>query len=61
MLKRQDLSAAEQAAAVVDQLIIDSFEHIDIDSSQIEFLKPYQSFIRFIKTFALACGNQITL
>ncbi len=31
MLKRQNLTPAEQTAAVIDEMIVERFEHIDMN------------------------------
>ena len=60
MLKRQNLPPAEQAAAVIDEMIVERFEHIDIDirkGKRLQFRQPFQCFI-VINAFAVR--NQIT-
>ena len=43
MLERKDLPSSEQAAAVVDQMIVIGFEHIDLDLRQVKLLEHYQA------------------
>ena len=61
MLKRQDLSAAEQPAAVVDELIIYSLEHIYVNLCKLQLLQFGKALVCFIKIYTLANGYLITL
>ena len=61
MLERQDLSASEQSAAVVYELIVYSFEHIHIQFRKLQLLQFCKSFVRLIIINALANRYLVTL
>ena len=61
MLERKDLPSPEQAAAVVDQVIVIGFEHIDLDLRQVKLLEHYQALIGIIEDLALALRDNVPL
>ena len=61
MLERLYLSASEQTAAVVDQLVVESLEHVDVDFGKVKLQQFDQSLICFIKNPALTRLNDIPL
>ena len=38
VFERQDLTASEQSAAIVNQLVVDGLEHVHVDFRKFEFL-----------------------
>ena len=59
MFKRQDLTASEQATAIIYQMIAIRLKHVHIHSGQIKFLQLYQPFISFIKVLAFSGTDNI--
>ena len=61
MFERQDLPTSEQPAAIVNQLVVDSLEHVHVDFCKINPLQFHQAFVRLVKVDALTAWNLVVL
>lgn len=61
MLERQDLTTAEKAATVVDQLVVDSLEHVHVHIRELNFLQFCQVHVGLVKIHAFAAWNFVVL
>ena len=57
MLVRQDLSAAEETAAVVDETVVGGAEHIHVHLGQVQLLEQHAPLVGLVEPDALALGN----
>ena len=59
MLIRQNLSAAEQPASIIDEAVIGRAKHVHIHLGQIQLLKQHAPLISLVKPDALALGDLV--
>ena len=59
MLIGQDQPAAEQAAAVVDEAVVDGGEHVDVQIGKLQLKKAHASLVGFVEIDAFSFRNHI--
>ena len=59
MLIRKDHPSAEQSAAIIDQAVVYSTKHINIQRSKIQSKKPHTPLISLIKIDTFPLGNRV--
>ena len=60
MLIGQDQSAAEQAAAVVDETVVDGGEHVYVQVGKFQLEKAHAAFVGFIEIDAFPFRDYIS-
>ena len=60
MLIGQDQPAAEQAAAVVDEAVVDGGEHVDVQIGKLQLKKAHASLVGFVEIDALSLWDCVS-